>query len=266
MSNVFPGSTLRPNRPADPAVVKKVQDELTRRGLLQPPAIRIYDAATVAAVRHFQSVASDSRGEPLAIDGEVGPISWNALFGSPGVTFDAAVNPGLADAVIAFAQHEAEEGIRETSPNRGLRVDEYISFVGLDPAGGYDWCACFLQFCFHEGAQSLGLDSPMPFRGNTSLREPGAQNLWRLAKTRGTPRLTREEALADPGQMRPASVFVLDRGGGFGHVGLVVGWDQDRLVTIEGNTSPDAGGPSNGVYRRTNRRISQISFGFIQYC
>jgi hypothetical protein len=266
MSKPFPGSTLRIGRPADPATVEVVQQRLVSLNLLKPPVSKAYDAATAAAVRGFQTINSDARGEPLGVDGEVGPITWRALFGPPSaVTFSDPINPDLARAVIALAEREAAAGVRETASNRGPRVDEYVDFVGLDPAGSHDWCACFLQFIFHEAAMSLGVASPMPFRSG-GLREPGAQRLWKKAEELGTPRLTRSEALANPSDLRPGAVFVLNRGGGKGHVGLLIGWQNDRLLTIEGNTNPDSGGPSNGVYRRTNRRISQVDFGFILYC
>jgi hypothetical protein len=265
MAEPFPGRSLKMGMPADPDQVRKVQEALISLGLLQGPSTCIYDLATEAAVRAFQARGSDAKHEPLAVDGIVGPITWAALMGGPAIKLAKSANQALANKVLEITQDEARAKVRETSPNRGPKVDQYVEFCGLNAAGGHDWCVCFLQWCFDKAAQAVGDVSPMPFRKG-KLQEPGAQRLWRTAVRVGTPHLTRADAMREPGLLPPASVFVMDRGGGLGHVGMVVDWKDDRLVTVEGNTAPDTGGPSNGVHIRTNRRISQVSFGFILYC
>ena len=37
--------------------------------------------------------------------------------------------------------------------NRGPKVDIYVSTTGLDPAGQFAWCACFVYWCFDKAVK-----------------------------------------------------------------------------------------------------------------
>jgi hypothetical protein len=73
------------------------------------------------------------------------------------------------------------------------------------------------------------------------------------------------DAMADPSLVTPGMVFYIDTGGGHGHAGFVADVIGGTLVTIEGNTNE--GGSSNGigVFHRTQRKIRDISIGFISF-
>lgn len=252
----------------DAASVRRVQTRLLKLGF--PANVTgLFDKATESIVKAMQASRFDTLGQPLVVDGKVGPITWAALFPASPPLPQAALS-GMADAVIAVARGEV--GVAETpgKPNRGPRVDEFVRFVGLDPAGGHDWCVCFLQWCFNTAATKLGVGSPMPFRpdkkGNaTKLREPGVLNLWRLAAQKGTPVLRPDDDPATLALRLPGSVFILDRGGGLGHAGLVVAYAGQRLHTIEGNSNVAGSGNGGEVVEVATRKLSSISRGFILY-
>jgi len=90
-------------------------------------------------VRLFQARSSNLAGEPLDIDGVVGPETWTALFGAsaagPGVVVVGPPPPGgIGATVIEIAK--AEIGVRESpiGSNRGPRVDQYLEATGYNPA------------------------------------------------------------------------------------------------------------------------------------
>ena len=60
-------------------------------------------------------------------------------------------------------------------------------------------------------------------------------------------------------------VFFVDTGNSRGHVGIVVANVNSFLETIEGNTNDNGSREGIGVFRRTRRRISDISLGFAGY-
>jgi hypothetical protein len=62
------------------------------------------------------------------------------------------------------------------------------------------------------------------------------------------------------------AIVVWDHGGGLGHVGLVEGVYGDKLVTIEGNTNVAGSREGDGVYRHTDRRVSDPKIvGYVDY-
>ena len=58
-------------------------------------------------------------------------------------------------------------------------------------------------------------------------------------------------------------VFVIDHGGGKGHVGFVEGAANGRLVTVEGNSNDGGSREGTGVFRLDRRTIGTINAGFI---
>jgi len=57
----------------------------------------------------------------------------------------------------------------------------------------------------------------------------------------------------------------MDFGGGVGHIGFVADFVNGHLVTVEGNTGPDGSREGIGVFRWTQRRLSNINLGFVDY-
>jgi peptidoglycan hydrolase-like protein with peptidoglycan-binding domain len=218
-----------------------------------------YDQATVAAVRRFQARFPDSHGDPLVVDGIVGPITWDAL--RVPTTPDTAAVPvaNLPTDALEFAL--AEVGTREQprGSNRGPRVDEYIRAVGLDPADAHPWCAAFLYWCFEQAAQRAGRANPVP-------KSASVLEQWkRSTKTAPVVRIATADAVLNPALVRPGTVFVMDFGGGVGHTGLVINTAAGRLSTVEGNTNDGGSREGIGVFRREGRKIASIQTGFLDY-
>jgi hypothetical protein len=202
----------------------------------------------------------DNRGQSLKIDGVVGPLTWVALFGSHTVPpiSDVSISPLVRNSLAVAA---SQVGVMEEPPgsNRGTQVDEYLRAVGIDPTtGSYAWCAAFVYWSFKKGAARIGTVNPL-------VCTAGVLEHWNKAGQSGTKRLLRDEVLEDFSLLKPGLLFVISTGGGKGHMGLVEDFCEDRLITIEGNTNLPGDREGVGVFRRTGRKLSDISKGFISY-
>src|SRR5262245_43172274 len=60
------------------APVRRLRRLLAKRGLALEAGSR-FDLATEQAVRAFQSQNLDQHGQPLVVDGKVGPLTWWSL-------------------------------------------------------------------------------------------------------------------------------------------------------------------------------------------
>jgi hypothetical protein len=243
----------------DRDVVVLLQERLLARGCGPLAFTGVFDARTRSAVRLFQGRFPDRTGVPLVVDGKVGPLTWEALFGDDSMPGRTTTEDALLARVVKLAGDEV--GVLEVPPgsNRGPRVDEYLRAVGLDPgAGSFAWCAAFVYWCFERAARGLGRTNPLP-------RTAGVLEHWRRAGKAGVTRLAAADATADPGRVRPGMVFVLDLGAGLGHTGLVESVQGGRLVTLEGNTNDGGSREGIGVFRRTGRKVLSVNRGFIDY-
>jgi len=220
--------TLRPGARGD--AVRELQRLLRNRGFALA-ADGFFGALTDGAVRAFQSSHADQLGQPLAVDGMMGPLTWWALT-HPKPEFapwslDFAVMPPktaggipVGRAALAVAIAELQEEAREIGGNnRGLWVRKYLH--GLAPEGN-PWCAAFVSWCYaqHPGA--------MPFDYTLSARD-----LLNQFRRRGW-----AYDLAAGITPAPGDIVVWWRGqpsGWQGHAGLVYGCKDGMLYTIEGN-------------------------------
>lgn len=259
----FPGYYLSDGREDDPNV-EIVQRRLRVLGIDAGTVDGDFGANTERAVRLFQARSADEAGEPLEIDGIVGPKTWGALFNS-----DSAPGPhvpppqslsSLAAAVLDVAADEVGVHEQPLGSNRGPKVDQYIRTTGLDPTqDSYPWCMCFVYWCFTQAAQQAGVQNLVPKNGSVhgawerSQAKPGVVVVPALAARR------------DPAQIKPGMVFFIDTGNSHGHVGIVAANVNSFLETIEGNTNDNGSREGIGVFRRTRRRIGDISLGFASY-
>ncbi|RZI42052.1 peptidoglycan-binding protein [Herbaspirillum sp. HC18] len=213
---------------------------------------------TLKAVRLFQARFPDTDGLPLKVDGEVGSLTWAALFGAHAVTVTNAAPSLLLVSVLEFASTQV--GVMEKPPgsNRGPQVDKYVQSVGLDPNGGFAWCVAFIYYCFEQASKKRNAANPM-------IRTAGVIDHWNKAGAKGIPRITNSKAIADPSLVQPGQIFVMDLGGGLGHSGLVERVTGGKLVTVEGNSNDGGSREGIGVFRRSMRTIASINKGFIDY-
>jgi putative peptidoglycan binding protein/CHAP domain-containing protein len=253
----FPGHLIRQNE-KDSAVVMAIQHRLNSLGCGPIDEDGDFGRKTKAAVKLFQIRFTDNEGLPLKVDGEIGPITWSALFGAASVpSSNKAVDELLARSLEVAA---SQVGVREDPPgsNRGPEVDRYVKAVGLNPEGEFPWCAAFVYFCFDRACEQLG-------RANPLIKTAGTLDHWSKAGARGVARVTAAEAKNDPSLVKAGQIFIIHHSGSAGHTGLVESTAGGKLVTIEGNSNEGGSREGIGVFRLTRRKIVDINKGFIDY-
>ena len=90
---------------ANAEIVIEIQKKLNTLGIVSIVEDGIFDSITKSAIKLFQSMSTDSHGNPLVADGIVGAITWEALFGNEVVnsSVNTAENKTLFDYAIAVA-------------------------------------------------------------------------------------------------------------------------------------------------------------------
>ena len=154
--------------------------------------------------------------------------------------------------VLKFAQKEI--GVSEKPPgsNRGARVEEYLSSVKIGP--GNAWCAAFVYWCFQQASLNLNRVNPL-------VRTAGCMQHWR--NTIGV-KIASADAISNPSLIKPGAIFIIRRGGGKGHTGIVTGIRAGCIQTIEGNTNSSRSAEGGSVCELW-RKLETINMGFIMY-
>jgi len=260
----YPGRLIKIGE-ADPAVVQALRKQL---GLMMggdgDPAARldpqgtVFDAGMKRVVKLFQARHVDSGGRPLKQDGEIGALTWGAIFGPESVPANVDAGSDLLAQVLAVAAGEEGKQVREVpmNSNRGPDVEKYLARVGV-PAG-LPWCCAFVYYCFDEASKALGR------AGNPMVRTAGCLDHWNKAVGKGATRIPAAAATADPARLAPGMIFIMDHGRGAGHTGLIESISAGILATIEGNTDASRTREGGGVYRLA-RKVGEINKGFIDY-
>lgn len=246
---------------SDRETVKKIQHRLNSVGCGPIAEDGVFDKErTEKAVKLFQARFPDVTGRPLEIDGEVGSLTWGAMFGALTVPSNSDAPSVLTKAAIDFAITQIGVMENPIGSNRGPEVDTYLRAVGLNPVGeSFAWCVAFTHFCYKKAAENRGLQNP-------HIKTAGVLKHWNEARTKPkVVRVTKAKAVADPGLVKPGSLFIMDLGQGLGHSGMVVQVANGRLVTIEGNTNDNGSRNGIGVFRRDARKILEINKGFVDY-
>jgi len=214
--------------------VRELQALLSDRGY--PVAIDgIFGRETLRGVKAFQSQNLDPNGQPLVVDGIVGPLTWWSLRNpKPDIPSTGAVNflemPSLdmdgsehGRAALALAIGEMLAGAREVGgDNRGPWVQKYLNNIVPEPAA---WCAAFVSWCFSQTPQG------MPF--NYTL---GARDIMGQMKRKGWTYAPGIDYQPVPGDL--VFWWRVKLEGWQGHVGFLHQLRDGILYTIEGNKSP----------------------------
>jgi hypothetical protein len=246
----FPGHVIKIGE-SDKTLVRRIAERLTALGYKPKSPSGVFDAAFKSLVKLFQTQHVDALGVPLKADGEIGPLSWGALFeDNTGVA--PASGGTLRDRALKKAISQI--GIREkpVGSNRGPEVEDYLRSVNL--GGGYFWCMAFVHYCFREAAKEMGIANPFP-------KTAGCIDAWSKASSF---RISKQKAAENPGLVVPGSVFILDYGNGHGHTGIVRNCVGGSLRTVEGNTNSDGSSNGIGVFELARRNVMNPSLkGFI---
>ncbi len=256
-ARAYPGRVIR-RGDADRANVMAIQEALVAKncGPLDPDGL--FGGDTEDSVKLFQSRAVDRAGAPLGIDGRVGPLTWEALFGPSTVITVEPHEQTEPLVAAALAVAGSQVGVAEEPPfkNTGAQVAEYLKSVHLDQ--GNPWCAAFVYWCFEQAAKQAGVPNPV-------FRTGHCMTHWREAGKRGVRLITGAQALDDPGLLAPGQIFIMHYGQDKGHTGFVESVQGGLLETIEGNTNGALSREGDGVYEKRQRHIKDINVGFIDY-
>jgi cell wall-associated NlpC family hydrolase len=237
----------------DTKVVKAIQQRLSELGIGNLSGTGAYGPKTVEAVKLFQAMHTDSAGNPLTMDGKVGAITWEALFGPEVVPMVEEPGSELRQKALAVAISQIGVMEQPAGSNKGPEVNAYLASAGLGP--GYYWCAAFVYWCFNDAAKQLGRTNPL-------VKTAGCQDHWNRTKAK---KILRVQAVNNPGLIKPGAIFIIKTGKTSGHTGMVEKVEGGFVHTIEGNSNPAGSSNGIGVFRIKHRKINSINLGFVLY-
>jgi hypothetical protein len=257
----YPGRVIKAGE-GDGGIVKALKRELNKV-LGSDPELMLdaknpeFGVKMKRAVKLFQARNVDSEGRPLKQDGEVGALTWAALFGGDRVPVSEGSKDQLLARVLETAAGEEAKQVREVprNSNRGPEVDAYLTRTGVPL--GLSWCCAFVYWCFDESSIALARANPM-------LKTAGCLDHWNRSPSKRAKRIPTADAVQNPKMVKAGMIFIIDHGGGLGHTGLVEKVAGGMLTTIEGNTDASRTREGGGVYRLA-RKIGEINKGFIDY-
>ncbi|MGA9365513.1 MAG: peptidoglycan-binding protein [Bacteroidota bacterium] len=240
--------------------VSELQRLLTQRGYLVDVDGN-FGARTYQAVRAFQSQNLDQHGQPLVVDGKVGPLTWWSLtHPKPDVRPLSAVDytemppaemggGAIGRTALSTAIGELKAGACEVGGNNcGLWVRKYLEPAGLPE--GNSWCASFVSWCYLNGCG--GDRNAMPIQYC-----PGARALLGEFEDKGWAHDPQSGYQPEPGDI--VTWWRVELSSWQGHVGLVHQLKDGMLYTIEGNRSPRVQGFSY-VF---SRMVQLLGFGHV---
>jgi CHAP domain/Putative peptidoglycan binding domain len=255
----YPRRVIKPGE-SDRAIVIALQQQLLTRGYGPVDDLGVFGEQTEASVKLFQVRNVDGTGRPLKQDGELGPLTWAALFGDETVPDRMTASSQFLKVVLVHAASQVGVLEQPKNSNSGPEVNEYLKRVGVPldlPAEKKPWCCAFVYWCFEQAARDERRANPM-------VRTAGCLDHWnRVDNIRGR-RIDASRAIDDPGLVEPGMILIMDFGGGRGHTGLVEHVAGGILHTIEGNTDASRTREGGGVYRLT-RKMVEVNKGFIDY-
>ncbi|HEX6241701.1 MAG TPA: CHAP domain-containing protein [Polyangiales bacterium] len=214
--------------------VQLLAQQLQEAGALPPgPLPEQFTRELEAIVRDFQQTHLDKEGAFLKSDGVVGPATWWALSNASGpaqrsnlaATIPAGLGPLRRRILeVALAEHQKDVVEQPNGSNRGPELDKYLpDWVTKSADRGPPWCCFFYSWVVK---QALG-DWPLGGREGScgkARERAGTLGIWVPKTLPGAHPL-------------PGDAFVMDHGGGQGHIGFVlrVAKDGSRFNTLEGN-------------------------------
>ncbi|KAB2784739.1 CHAP domain-containing protein [Brucella anthropi] len=218
--------------------VKALVTKLRKVGFALKPT-DVFDNIVKKSLEAFQIANVDASGQPLNVDGKLGPNTDWALDAALGnqtldvkssiVLPDLAAGKTTGSKALSVAMNEMNSGCGEQgADNRGPDVRRYLN--GKAPEGS-SWCAGFVSYCFQEALEKE------PVFGYLV----GAQALHNRMRSLG---YAYHAAMTEPPQ--PGDIIAWKRVDPTnpketywqGHIGVVHSFMNGILWTIEGNRGP----------------------------
>jgi peptidoglycan hydrolase-like protein with peptidoglycan-binding domain len=218
----FPGNILKRGDKGEAIVAIQKQLGVQQTGT--------FGETTEEFVTKFQ-IAHD-----LLADGEVGPITWHALFSpQPQPTH-------LGGAVLKAAKPHIGTKEKPLGSNRGPEVDAWNKRAGVTPGPKAFWCMSFVYCMVDDACNELNISNPLKCTGSCSVQAADAKQRGRLLVT----------------SPRAGDIFLVKGGEtGFRHTGIVASDpdDEGRFDSIEGNSNNDGSDNGTCVAHRTKGRL-----------
>lgn len=155
----------------------------------------------------------------------------------PNIT--ASVEPMIDPRPCVVITAEAEIGVKEVGTNSGPRVNEYLASTKLGP--GFPWCAAFCHWTFRQCGTVL--EPAREYAAAAKFAKVGA--VFRKGEL---DRYISQQRISEDGDLFTLYYSSLGR---VGHVGMIIGEDEDDVTTIEGNGSVSGSREGTTVVRRT---------------
>ncbi|SDN17799.1 hypothetical protein SAMN05421813_1632 [Daejeonella rubra] len=165
--------------------------------------------------------------------------------------------------------YTSQIGIREKHSNSGAEVEKYLRYVNLPK--GNPWCAAFVCWVFGQA------NVENPRTGWSPDLFKGSKVIWDKVESR---KLKAKSLSGESGNMRQDPIAIGSRkyayptsqttdnrqqvtpgtGDIFGiyfpdkkriaHIGFIDQWQEDWVITVEGNTNMEGSREGDGVYRK----------------
>jgi hypothetical protein len=147
--------------------------------------------------------------------------------------------------------------VKETpaGSNNSPEIKKMLSNVGINSPAA--WCAAFVSWIF-----DLAFSENPPFKTSASVL-----SMWKNSPE--SMKINIDSARKNTSLILPGMIFIKSRGGaasGKGHTGIVLGFENDQLKTIEGNTNDELSGEGHrvGLNIERGRKLSDSELlGFI---
>lgn len=160
---------------------------------------------------------------------------------------------GLAPTLLVLKSAIADLGVRESSPNSGPVVDEYLLAVGISPPA--NWCAAAVSAWIRKGYAARGKASPVRLSAQAKAFISEFERLKRWV-----PRAELRASIA--ASIPPGSVVIWSRGdpaSWTGHIGIFERSNPDgSFGTIEGNSGPSGDRVARMIRRFDDPRLLGI--------
>jgi len=134
-------------------------------------------------------------------------------------------------------------GVQEHGQNSGPEVKTYLASVGLPE--GYKWCGAWMHDVFRRAGYVLEPKRSFALAATWSKKyvilRKGELDLLEESNVSGM------DHISEGGDAFTLHYNSLKR---VGHVGMVIGEDDDYFTTVEGNTGPGGEREGQGVYKR----------------